>query len=93
MHITSIKMRTELVQRNNSRLVACGSIELDHQLRIEYIRVVKTNDGRFLVCMPSLVNGAGQHRDTVHPTNPDLRKQINDRVMAEVKRLLLDDDA
>lgn len=88
MEITSVSLRTELVQRDGSRLIACGSVTLDNELRIEYIRVVKTNDGRFLVCMPSLVNGTGQHRDTVHPIKRTLREKINDSVLEELKKQL-----
>jgi len=81
LRVTSVSLRTELVEREGSRLVAVGSVELDGQLRIEYIRVVRLSDGRFLVAMPSQVNNAGEHQDVVHPTTKWLRKMITDAVL------------
>lgn len=86
MEITAVSIRTELTQRDGGRLLAFGSIEFDHSLVIEHIRVVKTWDGRVLVCMPSLITSAGTHKDCVHPVKRELRQKINDAIIAELKK-------
>lgn len=88
MRVTRVNLRTDLMLRegSSSRLIACGSVELDGELRIEYIRVVRTNDGRILVAMPSHRNSAGAHRDLVHPVVQKLRDEIHRAVMDEVTR-------
>lgn len=87
MKITRVNLSTELAQREGGRLLAFGSIDFENELRVEFVRVVKTHDGRILVCMPSLVNSAGQHKDTVHPLNPWLRQTINELVFNELKKI------
>lgn len=92
MKVTRVNLRTDLVERIGSRLLACGSVELDCELRIEYVRVVKTMDGRLLVAMPSRVNNAGMHRDTVHPITGRLRAEIDAAVLAEYRKGLTGTD-
>ena len=87
MRITRVNLSTELAPKEGNRLIAFGSIDIDNELRIEFIRVVKTHDGRILVCMPSLLNSAGQHKDTVHPLNSLLRQSINEMIFQELKRI------
>lgn len=87
MRITRVNLSTEISQKEGGRLLAFGSIDLDNELRIEMIRIVKTHDGRILVCMPSLINSAGMHKDTVHPLNSGLRQSINEMVFEALKKI------
>lgn len=86
MRITKVNLNTEIAQKEGGRLLAFGSIDIEDELRIEFVRIVKTHDGRILVCMPSLVNSAGQHKDTVHPLNKYLRQSINEIVFNELQK-------
>lgn len=60
---------------------------LDGELRIEYIRVIRTSDGRLIVAMPSQKNSAGAHRDLVHPIVGRLRAEIDAAVINEFEGL------
>lgn len=86
MKITRVNISTQLIQKEGGRLLAYGSIDFDDSLRIEKIRVVKTMDGRILVCMPSIMNNAGIRQDIVHPTCRHLRENINTTFLDELKR-------
>ncbi len=87
IRVTAVNLRTELVEKPGSRLVAVGSVELSGEFRIEYIRVVRANDGRFLVAMPSRTNGIGAHRDVCHPISARLRKEIDAAVLNELGKI------
>lgn len=87
MRVTRVTLRTDLLERSGSKLVACGSVTLDGELRIEYIRVIRTTDGRLIVAMPSQRNGAGAHRDLVHPIVGRLRAEIDAAVIQEFQGL------
>lgn len=86
MRVTRVNLRTELVERPGSRIVAVGSIILDQELMIEYVRVVRAADGRFIVAMPSLVSTNGQHKDVIHPISSALRKKIDAAVLDELSK-------
>lgn len=85
MRVTAVRLRLDLLDRPNSRLVAVGSVELDGELRIEYIRVILTSEGRLVVAMPSRESRVGEHRDTVHPITPGLRSRINEAVLSKYR--------
>lgn len=86
MRVTRVNISTQLIQKEGGRLLAYGSMDFDNELRIEKIRVVKTLDGRILICMPSLLNNAGVRQDIVHPISKNLRQTINDVFIEELKR-------
>lgn len=85
MRVTAVSLRLDLIDRPGSRLVAVGSVELDGELRIEYVRVLLASDGRLVVAMPSRQTRVGEYRDTVHPTTPALRALIDEAVLAKYR--------
>lgn len=72
-----------------SKLIASATVELEGDLVIERIRVVKLKDGRRLVAMPSVRNTNGSFTDVVRPSNHVMRQVLDDAVLNEVDRVVL----
>lgn len=87
IHVTRVNFRTDLYEKPGSRLVAVGSVELDKEFKIEYVRILRPHDGRFLVAMPSRFNEVtGEHKDLCHPITERLRKEINEAVLDALRK-------
>jgi DNA-binding cell septation regulator SpoVG len=73
-------------ETREANIIAYASIQLDHDLRVSSIRVVKSPQDatKRIVAMPSRLGTNGVHRDVVYPIRPRLRAEINDKVLAAV---------
>ncbi len=87
MNVTAVRLNKQLVFRPHDRLKAVGSVELDHEFRIEYVKVIEVSEGRLLVAMPSQKNTVGKWADVCHPIKPELRARIDRAVLEEYARI------
>lgn len=79
MKITEVKVYPA---RKNGRLKAYATIVFDNSFIIRDLKVIEGDKGLF-VSMPSRRRKDGTFRDIVHPLNVDMRKLIEDTVIAE----------
>lgn len=86
MKITSVRVNTELEKSKASpdgtELIAFVSITLDWKWLISHIRVVRSREGKLVVCMPSRITGSGHYRDVVYPIGENTREYLNETVLA-----------
>lgn len=79
MNITEVKVYPA---RDSGRLKAYAIIIFDDAFIIRDLKIIDGRKGLF-VSMPSRRRKDGQFRDIVHPLNSEIRKQIEDTVIAE----------
>jgi stage V sporulation protein G len=84
MKITEVKVYPA---KETGRLKAYATIVFDDCFIVRDLKVIEGNKG-FFVSMPSRRRKDGTFRDIVHPLNSDMRKSIEDLVIAEYKRVL-----
>lgn len=84
MKITEVKVYPA---KETGRLKAYATIVFDDCFIVRDLKVIEGNKG-FFVSMPSRRRKDGTFRDIVHPLNSDMRKAIEDMVIAEYKRVL-----
>ena len=86
--VTSVRVNLDVVRSESrpsaERLIAFATVILDGSLIINDIRVIRTDDGKIIVSMPSRKKTDGTYRDVTHPINSDLRSHINKAVIAAV---------
>jgi stage V sporulation protein G len=83
MQITSINVTLA----NEGKLRAYAVIAIDDSLAIHGLRLIEGENG-FFVSMPSRKLPDGRFIDLVHPINPQTRAMIEERVLAEYRRLV-----
>lgn len=79
MKVTNVKVRKFF---NNGPLKAVVSVTFDDALAVHDIKVVSANDKTFVV-MPAVKTPDGAYRDTVHPINTELRKELTETVLEQ----------
>ena len=84
MEITDIKIRKLL---DSSKMRAIVSVTFDNSLVVHDIKVIESPEKLFLA-MPSRQLPNGGFADITHPTSAALRTQLEERVIAEYKRML-----
>ncbi len=78
MNISDIRIRKIL---QDGRLRAVVSVTVDNSLAVHDIKIVQGDD-RLFVAMPSRRDETGVYRDIVHPISPNVRKDIETRIIA-----------
>lgn len=78
MEISDIRIRKII---NEGRLRAIVSITVDNAIAIHDIKLVQ-GDQRMFVAMPSRKDDEGNFRDIIHPINPEIRLEIEERILA-----------
>ena len=80
MKITNVTIRR--AEREDSRMRAIASVLLDDEFAVHDIRIIEGTKGLF-IAMPSKKTATGGYRDIAHPINPDVRKMLEDAIIAE----------
>ena len=84
MEITEVKV---FPVKENGRLKAYATIVFYNKFIVRDLKIIDGNKGLF-VSMPSRKRKDGTFRDIVHPLDPDTRKNIEDAIIQEYKRVL-----
>jgi stage V sporulation protein G len=84
MKISNINLT--LNRNENSKRIAFGSITMDKVLVITGVSVFKSEKGEF-VKLPQYKKASGEYMDVTFPTTSELRKQINEAVLAKFEEL------
>ena len=85
MEITDIKFRH---LQEVGRLKALVSVTFDGVFAVHDIKIIDGQDRLFLA-MPSRRMPDGKYRDIVHPIGPDLRAELEDKVITTYHNTLL----
>lgn len=72
---------------NNFHIKAVASILIDGQLAVHDIKIISYTPGKTIVAMPSQKDSSGVRRDTVHPINQELRRQITELLLDEYNKM------
>lgn len=83
MEITEVRVTL----RNEDKLKAFANITFDGAFVIRGLKVIKGAGGYF-ISMPSRKRPDGSHQDIAHPINIDMRKSIEEAVLAEYNRTI-----
>jgi stage V sporulation protein G len=84
MKITEVKVYPA---KETGRLKAYATVVFDDCFIVRDLKVIEGTKG-FFVSMPSRRRKDGTFRDIVHPLNSDMRKNIEELVIAEYNRVL-----
>ena len=93
MKITSVRVNTDLVKsqtlpdKEGTSLLAFASIVFDFEYVTSHIRVIRSPEGKKIVCMPSRVTASGHYRDVAYPITDKLRQEINGAVLEHCKNV------
>ncbi len=83
-----IKVKIHRLFNNDySNIRGFASVTLDGVLAIHGIKIMVNRYGGTFVAMPS-AKGKNDYYDVVHPTTAEFRKQLNDAIISEYKRIL-----
>lgn len=82
MKITEVKV---YAAKDGGRLKAYATIVFDNIFIVRDLKIIEGQSGHF-VSMPSRRRKDGTFRDIVHPLNSEMRKSIEDAVIAEYQR-------
>ncbi|HEX9916439.1 MAG TPA: septation regulator SpoVG [candidate division Zixibacteria bacterium] len=77
MEITEVR----ITLRDEEKLKAFANVTFDNAFVIRGLKVINGNEGYF-VSMPSRKRKDGTHQDIAHPINNEMRKTIEDKVLA-----------
>lgn len=83
MKITDV--RVKLVE-SDSRLRGIATITFEDSFVVHDIRIIEGENGLF-VAMPSKRTPNGTFRDIAHPIHGDMRKNIEDAIVAEFEEV------
>lgn len=83
MEITEVKV----FQVGEEKLKAFVSIVIDRCFMVNDIRVIQGREGLF-ISMPSRRKRSGEFKDIAHPLNNPTRKMIEDRILAEYRKVV-----
>ncbi len=84
MEITEVKVYPV---NNDEKLKAFATITFDDSFVVRNLKIIQGNTGLF-VAMPSRKRKDGTFQDTAHPLNNELRKHIENKVLAEYEKEL-----
>ncbi len=82
MEITDVR----IFPREETKLKAFASMTFDDCFRVKGLRVVEGSNGLF-VAMPSRKLPDGSFEDIAHPLTREMKKIIEERVLAEYKKV------
>lgn len=83
MEITEVKV----FPVRDKKLRAFVSIVFDGSFMVNDIKVIQGKDG-FFISMPSRRKKNGRFKDIAHPLNQETRQAIEDRIVAEYRRVV-----
>lgn len=83
MKITSVTIKKE--EKENSRMLGYAQIVFDDCLKVNGIRIIKSDD-RIFAAMPNKKLANGKYKDYVHPINEEFRKVIDEAVSEAYER-------
>lgn len=86
MEITDIKIKNLDVANTEGKFKAVASITIDNCFVVHDIKIIEGTEDYF-IAMPSRKTKQGEHRDIAHPINTDTRRYIQNKVVAEYKRI------
>lgn len=81
MQITNVK----IFPRQEEKLKAYVTITFDDAFVVRNLKIIEGNNGLF-VAMPSRKRKDGTFMDIAHPLNNDMRKELEDHILAEYKK-------
>ena len=84
MKITEVKVYPA---KDGGRLKAYATIVFDNSFIIRDLKIIEGDKG-FFVSMPSRKRKDGSFRDIVHPLNSETRREIEERIVEEFKKIL-----
>lgn len=84
MKITDVRVKTV---QSESRLRGVATITFDDSFVVHDIRIIEGENGLF-VAMPSKKTPNGTFRDIAHPIHGEMRKLIEDAIVAAYNELL-----
>jgi len=82
MKITEVKIYA--AREKSGRLKAYATIVFDNEFIVRDLKIIEGDKGLF-VSMPSRPRKDGSFRDIAHPLNAEMRKHIEEMVIAEFK--------
>ena len=85
MEITEVKV----FPIHEEKLKAFVSIVFDQCFMVNDIKIIQGRDGLF-ISMPSRKKKNGEFKDVAHPLNNETRRTIEEKVLAEYDRVLLE---
>lgn len=90
MDITNVKIYKA---RQGGPVLAYANVILDRQFIIRGITLIE-KDGRRFISMPSrrVRNGDRNFRDTAHPLNREIRKELTDAIFEEYEEFLKNEE-
>lgn len=88
MQITDVRLRRV---NSEGRMKAIASITIDNEFVVHDIRVIDGNNGMF-VAMPSKRTPDGEFRDIAHPISSSTREKIQNAVLIEYERAVLEEE-
>lgn len=77
MDITEIRVTL----RNEERLKGFANVTFDDAFVVRGLKIINGNDGYF-IAMPSRKRPDGTYQDIAHPVNTDMRRQLEERILA-----------
>jgi stage V sporulation protein G len=84
MEITEVKVYPA---KEGGRLKAYATIVFDNSFIIRDLKIIEGDKGYF-VSMPSRKRKDGSFRDIVHPLNSETRREIEEKIIKEYKKVL-----
>ncbi len=84
MNITEVKIRHIYPE---GRLRAIVSMTIDNEFVVHDIKIIEGPE-RVFVAMPSRKEADGTYRDIAHPINAEVRKELEDMIIAEYTRVI-----
>jgi stage V sporulation protein G len=85
MEITEVKV----FPIQEEKLKAFVSIVFDQCFMVNDIKIIQGRDGLF-ISMPSRKKKNGEFKDVAHPLNNETRRMIEEKVLAEYDRVLME---
>lgn len=85
MEITEVKV----FPIQEEKLKAFVSIVFDHCFMVNDVKIIQGKDGLF-ISMPSRKKKNGEFKDVAHPLNNETRRMIEEKVLSEYDRVLLE---
>lgn len=80
--LSEIKISHLSQDGRTDKTMAMVSCVIDSTFKIDKIRVVNGSKGLF-VAMPQMKNKAGEYKDVCYPVTAEVRKTINDAILAK----------
>lgn len=89
MLITDVRVRKITKE---GKMKAIVSITLDDEFVVHDIKVIEGDKGLF-IAMPSKKAADGEYRDIAHPINSATRERIQNMILENYKKAMLEPDA